>query len=198
MPTSRADVQKASVPCRRFNLGDAMILTAAAAVALMPPWDGYLRAVPTMFASWGQLLGHIMGWRIVPTLTGRANVAGLVHSVLTFGAGFLGFPLAGLTLAALWFRLRRPRPSWRDLIRQPGFAASVAAPLGFVAFLESRWFGAEWDLMMVVAGMIGAAWVLLVALRQWRAELGWIDRLGRGVGVVWIVAATFEALGRWI
>jgi hypothetical protein len=51
-----------------------------------------------------------------------------------------GFPfLVALTPAVLAMRLRRPRPRWRLLLRQPGTAACVAAMIPLATSLYGLW-----------------------------------------------------------
>ena len=120
-----------------------------------------------------------------------------------------------LPLACAWtpllllLRLRRPRPAWRRVWRQPGMAACLAAVVGWA------WAGAglslttlltatvrpsaiqppdRWvqkflvdEVFMYVGACVAAAWVLLAVTGLWRRPVDWIDRLGRLVGAAWIV-----------
>jgi hypothetical protein len=109
--------------------------------------------------------------------------------------------LVAWTFALLAIRLRAPRPDFRRLARQPGFVACGAAASAAllcaassgllvlangsrsrVALTSFVYFTPE--LCFVVVG----AWLALAANGRWRAEPGWIDRLGRTIGVLWIAA----------
>jgi hypothetical protein len=70
------------------------------------------------------------------------------HGSIAYGASVLflyrmieaGFPfLVTLTPAVLVMRLRRPRPRWRRLARQPGTAASCAAILPIIIASVGLW-----------------------------------------------------------
>jgi hypothetical protein len=113
----------------------------------------------------------------------------LAKDALNFVAGLLVNLIIGLTLAVIVMRLRRPRPDWRTLATQPGFVACIAGPLGFLIFLEASYLDATIKPELAIAGTVAVAWVVLAVSRRWAAEPSWIDRLGRFLGVSWIVAA---------
>jgi len=118
--------------------------------------------------------------------------------------------LLAWTLTVLVLRFRRPRPPRRVLMRQPGFVAGCAVTLataltfwpllvGLLAGiptvdirtrLPSR-FWAELGTGDGAAEAIGlavvTAWLTLILTRGWHPEPTWIDRLGRILGVCWIV-----------
>ena len=178
-------------PSRRFNLGDMLIATAAAAWALMPPSIGFLRELPTAIGHAVVLTRQWLDWRTFPVLVGRPIGTQLVQFVLGYTAGLIGPWVEGLTLAVIAWRLRQPRPDRWGLVRQPGFMACLAALVGFVLFLESRGLRFErGGPPLYIAGTVIAAWSLLLVTRTGRAEPGWIDRLGRLAGCGWIALAT--------
>lgn len=179
---------------RRFNLVDSMILTAAVAIACMPPWPGYLLHIPTRLRAWGDWAGHIAGRQVVPDFVGVSVGPMLAKDVMNFATGLLSGPLLGLTPAVIWLRLRRPRPSPPALLGQPGFAACLAALAGFVTFLEANYFGANLGIEATVGGAVAAAWALLAVGGWWAPERSWIDRLGRAVGACWIAVALCEVV----
>ena len=45
------------------------------------------------------------------------------------------------------------------------------------------------DAMILVAGLVAAAWVVLALIRRWRTEAGWVDRMGKLLGVMAIGTA---------
>jgi len=111
-------------------------------------------------------------------------------------------------------RLRAPRPIWRRLGRQPGFVACAAIVLAslfnwiYDLFDYSSmaypkrglWYPLDpssWLRMVPfytqsareIAPAVAVAWVTLALSGSWRPEASWIGRLGRGLGVLWIVAS---------
>jgi hypothetical protein len=103
--------------------------------------------------------------------------------------------LIALSLAQLLMRLCYPRPGWQTLLRQPGFLGMCAASIGFcidkgwVRFL--RFESVQFPFVTALAVLI--AWAELLGLRRSMAEPSWIDRLGRIVGIGWIVAGRCTA-----
>lgn len=188
---------------RRFRLLDAMILVAATAMGLgVVEWvscasDGEL--------SWPAALED---WRSIEQ--SAADGSGInLEAVANWGfiLALLTLPLAVSWTAALTFiRLLGPRPSLSRVARQPGFAATGAATLallfaglqgigvaltfGWQAALELIIVQGSFLLVMTSPGpAVAAAWLMLAVTRRWKAERSWIDRLGRAVGVCWLVAA---------
>ena len=159
----------ARIPCRKFNLGDGMILIAAAAVAF-----AIIRAIPNPVARWP----------------------------FRYTLNYLSPSCECLTLACLAVRLRRPRPDRRRLWRQPGAIACVSAAVAVAIFylaaavsaLIDRRVGildySESSSALAGSAIIGS-WLTLGLSGTWRAEPGWIDRLGRGLGIVWVVLMLF-------
>jgi hypothetical protein len=45
-----------------------------------------------------------------------------------------------------------------------------------------------------LARAVVVAWVILLLSGRWRSEPSWIDRLGRALGVFWIVWAVLEGV----
>jgi hypothetical protein len=164
-------------PCRRFGLLDGMILVGFAAVG---------------FA------GFKAGLELYSEIDYQVQMS--FEAVLLLA-----------TWLVLIYRLRRPRPSIRILTRQPGAVACFAVVvvhviLGFQASIMAIappmvlpagvrvWPGPGlliWWFLSSMNTPYGAVvlvcWALLVLGRRWRPELGWIDRLGRWIGWVWII-----------
>ena len=121
--------------------------------------------------------------------------------------------LLACTLAYLPLRLRGPRPSLRHLTRQPGMVACVAVavvvtidvvssaiywakagPMYRSMMLELFWRGNSHH----PAAAVAAAWLGLALSRRWRGERGWIDRMGRVFGVLWLITLACDwRFGRW-
>ena len=169
--------------CRRFSILDGMILVAATAVGLV--------LARTIFGD---------------AVTLGANVINISRPITYF--------LLAWTLAVLTIRLRQPHPSLRRLVCQPGMAACLAVATVtavdatawaiYWAQLESRhatemlaryWRGYHERPGLVVA----AVWLGLLLSRRWRPEPGWIDRLGRLIGGLWLLTLLFgHQCGRWM
>jgi len=128
------------------------------------------------------------------------------HGITTILKHQGGYFLVLASLTLLVVRLRGPRPPRRRLWRQPGLAASAGAVIGFL--IGSLRALAEWSTRLppepsmhmpppeepffsraeafVGPGVMGA-WLALILIGRWRSERGAIDRLGRLVGIGWIV-----------
>jgi len=177
---------------RRFTLLDGMIAIAALAAEL-----GLIRSLEFGFdwefhsKIWTETRWFFRSWAIdkfVMQIFQLATTAALCS-----------------TIAALAYRLRRPRPRWRRLAGQPGTAAIMVAvasstmtlPLVALRFSESPESSAGTFLGMVaiLAGFgVATRWGMLLLARRWQSEPSWIDRLGRFVGVGWI-ALSLWAIG---
>lgn len=171
----------APIRCRPFNLVDAMILIAGAAVglALMRQMD------QKAFAS------------------EDAGPAVLLWAFSTFPVGSM------LTVAFLVARIRPPRPPIHRLIRGPGVVACCAvAVLGIVLlfpmcvqivkrfFNVSNFPGNDFAGIMfgfvfpAVAGyVVLVTWGLLAVGGRGRRERGWLEWVGIGLGLYWILIA---------
>ncbi len=162
---------------RPFTLIDAMILVAATAVGF-----GILR-------DWIAPGGV---WVPIP-LTIRL----LDSTYIVLGAMNLYW-----TIAVVGIRLRRPRPSLRRLGRQPGFVAGVAVLLMTLIYNLLRLYmvlgprRVLWERLYAfvlnlssaqsVAPAGAVAWMVLMVNGRWGPDSGWIDRLGRCVGFLWL------------
>jgi hypothetical protein len=179
--------------CRKFTLGDAMILIVAAALGLavtriaLPMLVDGLRSIPYhRLRTWSDWWGYLFGQN---------------HFAVSF-ARFLNMVLLNFVMflvpACLLMWIKRPRLPLRALIRQTGFAACAAPVMVFVGFLPLALI----DLSGTAAQVIGVAaqillasapalaWLLLVVTRRASPGLGWLDRLGRILGVVWTACLT--------
>lgn len=99
-----------------------------------------------------------------------------------------------LTLACIAWRLRSPRAPLKEMLRQPGFAASIAVLAGLfasVCMLPHFTSRNAWLFAFASPGIaVIWAWSALRATNNWRAETSWIDRAGRSFGALWIVSST--------
>jgi hypothetical protein len=178
---------------RRFTLIDAMVLVAAVGVSfvLIRDYVQDSRIARALSAALPDEWGAADLWR-------RATVyAGIIS------------PLAvALSLALFVLRIRRPRPSLRQALRQPGMLASTVAVLGTGIFVAKVLLG-EWYLYQTGTSMsrplhwlwmmrlpwngelVAVAWLLSWAGGLWRPEPSWIDRAGRILGAYWIASGVF-------
>ena len=165
--------------CRRISILDVMILVAGSAVGLA----------------------------LARTLGGDPATI----TILLSRPG--SFFLLAQTFAYLPIRLRRPRPTLRRLIGQPGLAACLAVAI--VAAIDAASWGIFWsklnpeDARAMVARYwrlshehpgpaVAATWLGLVLSRRWRPEPGWIDRVGRLIGALWLLTLLLDwDYARW-
>jgi hypothetical protein len=163
---------------RRITISDIMALVAVTAVSIV--------AARYMLS----LMNLPPGWWGVSALMGSSA------AVLT------------ATLALIPLRLRTPRPQGERLWRQPGWLACAAVALALaislaqqlleVAFILIRlgpsrldWTSLFRSLMLGLPSKavfsVAAAWATLGVVGGWESEKGWIDRLGRLLGLYWII-----------
>jgi hypothetical protein len=186
---SETATDRTSCPRRRFTLVDFMILVAATAVG-----HAGVRGLER-FLDDGDFVS-----RITEAWLRRhfGNLALLLEDVV------LPFLMAW-TVAVVPLRLLKPRPKFRHLARQPGPMAGlvVTMSIGFLGLVVAigcvyrSWRGFGLDTVMLILGFdllptalglaILAAWTTLLLGRRWRAEPSWLDRMGRMLGVAWIV-----------
>jgi hypothetical protein len=171
-------------PHRKFNLLDIVILVVVTGVGL-----GWYRAY---VQAAGQFFENTPG-----ISRGLSN---------TYWGGQWAPFLVSTTVAVFIFRLRPPLPAWRRLRRQPGWVACVSAlsvalfflaetfgrrlihdTIGQRVLIMANSFAAQLAVTLRETGLaVAAAWMTLLLTGRWRAELSWIDRAGRILGVLWI------------
>jgi hypothetical protein len=124
-----------------------------------------------------------------------------------------GVLLMFLSAAMIVVRLRSPRPRWRRVWCQPGFTACVAALIGAAANAGATALGLHARLSLpeyytiaqvceswsYAGPAVLGTWLALLLNRRWRAERGAIDRLGRLIGLLWIIELAFSEMpgSRW-
>jgi hypothetical protein len=182
-------------PKRRLLVSDVMLLILAAAIGL---------AVYRLFLN-TFLGGHQVG---LPDL--QIRTAGLVL------VRMMQWIEPTLPVAAAWtvavpaLRVRRPRPSWRRVLRQPGTTACLAAIVGSLWALAafggtlqvtvvrgpadmgpvSAWFFFPIlvrELFTYVGQAVAWAWFGQALSGCWRPVPNAIDRMGRTLGAYWIL-----------
>jgi hypothetical protein len=168
--------------CRPFTILDAMILVGASAVGL---------ALARTILKDALMMPRSPMWVARP----------------------ITYFLLSWTLAFIPLRLRRPRPPLHRLMDQPGMAACCAVAIVtaidvisraiYVLLLEPPharemlaryWRGNSQHLGPAVA----VTWLGLFLSRRWRPEPGWLDRIGRVIGVFWLLTLLCDwRFGRW-
>lgn len=168
--------------CRPFTILDAMILVGASAAGL---------ALARTIFNDALTMPHSPMWVARP----------------------ITYFLLAWTLALIPLRLRRPRPPLRRLMVQPGMAACCAVAI-VTAIDAISWtiYGAQLDpqharqmLARYWRGhsqhpgpAVALTWLGLALSRRWRPEPGWLDRLGRAVGALWLLTLLCDwRFGRW-
>ncbi|WP_406697129.1 hypothetical protein V5E97_39700 [Singulisphaera sp. Ch08] len=167
--------------CRRFGLGDMLILVAGTAISLalsrilFPLFRASLSSVPfDKFSGLSDL------WDYLST---RPEVA--LAPVFFASFGLIVLNLVG-SLAFVLMRLRKPRPPMGHVLLQPGMVAveamlaGLVIGVGFVVLDVAAVFG-----MLALSSAVLVAWTALALIGRWRPEHGWIDRFGRALGVCW-------------
>ncbi len=193
---------------RRFTLIDAMILIAAVAV-------GFAGVRAESGDHYHPTTAYILqesGKEYYPFLNARQTMPEWSIWLRTAAAVVVKAApvVAALTLALVVIRFRRPQPSIRRLIRQPGMVADLAALatlavnllLGSFQILMAATgqsgmsaprFYANFALLFCQTfqlGMVGiavlVAWMVLALSGRWRWERGWLDRAEFGIGLAWV------------
>lgn len=184
-----------STPRRRFTLFDMMLLIAATAIgarSLQIIWS-FLNV--SHFAS---------------PLDKRPFLGVLVRVPHALGAAVPLVSAWTFAMPALW--MRGPRQPFHRLVLQPGLAACIAAASALV--LSAIFRIAEVAAIAVSQGQpisfgdmgiwaflclafieqpsgvgitVAAVWSWLILGRRWRPQPTWIDRMGRVLGVYWLM-----------
>jgi hypothetical protein len=179
-------------PSRRFGLGDGLILMAALAFTLVAlRGTGWFTRFPTRIYSWWEISLELLRQRPwTQPFESRGQVASLLAAQVLeeIFVGLLSSVLLGLTLVQPILRLRRPRPPFRQVIRQSGMVACLGVVIGTLIAAD-LWFilGVDPGYGAFLASVLVLLWPLL-GVFPWRMEPSWIDRLGRAVGWGWLIA----------
>ena len=194
---------------RKMTLLDATLLVGSAAIGM----GMFQYAYRGLFQGWIWILE-----RGLPDNTNWTAVDVVVTcSDLTV---FLIPMVAPWTVLLIVLRMRSPRSSWRRTWRQPGMAACLAAlfgwcwsVLGLVLALDVAYVAqtrrsitlVEWaqkylseEVFKYVGLAVAATWIVLFFSGRWRRSADWIDRMGRVVGVLWIVIGVVWTLHEYL
>jgi hypothetical protein len=119
--------------------------------------------------------------------------------------------VAAWTPACLLVQVTKPRPRWRRLTREPGFAACLIATAVSVSTVliasTCNWLSL-WPVLTpssehmnarILGGILAGSGVLWGWVTMWlcgvcRPSPTWSDRLGRFTGAVWIVLGAISAV----
>jgi hypothetical protein len=192
---------------RRFSLGDALILLIASSVTLERFRSiSWFRSFPSSLALAWRMCSQLVGWSPWTGFLAYTRQA-LTTELSVLVISNLLLPtlcpvLLGLMIAQPLLRLRPPRPPLSQVVRQSGFVICMIG-IALVCLLLSMgdwWFsGLALTLGMTRVMILFMIWPLL-GLPPWHTERSWIDRLGRGVGLGWLMAiavmAVLERMGR--
>ncbi len=189
-----------SSPKARLSLSDLMILISATGFGL----GCYVLIDNSLFRGQRYFFGLLQPptgvWTSAKVID---RLAGFLSSMLpVFGSWSMAIPVVGL---------RKPRPIRRRTMRGPGMTACLAALNGMLiasgvaglSFAMRRaidgsitlpanfWNrGTLFDDAIMFAGVsVASTWVISLAMGKWHPRPDPIDRLGRAVGVLWLVAA---------
>jgi hypothetical protein len=187
---------------RQFNVGDALILMAALCLGL----SGIRDRVRTLPARTGWWLDEYRRFRAeaagIPPMSDddyHFSLRSLEYYLTDELEAWLTSCLIALAPAQMLMRLRPPRPEWRTLLRQPGFLGCCAASAGFcvdkgwVPFL--RFESLSYPYVTAMAVLV--AWAVLLGSRRCIAERSWVDRLGRLVGLGWVLAGLWSQIDHY-
>ncbi|MFO0958916.1 MAG: hypothetical protein U0800_16055 [Isosphaeraceae bacterium] len=209
---------------RPFSLLDAMILVAVMAlIFVLSKEQGAVCEISDRVlisyheGNWviGQGVTVASGQSFSPVGTRKVPLSTQIERAV-----FRSTPaLCLLTLAALAFRLRYPRPPIAMLARRPGSMAAIAVGLALLAtsvqwptFLgkPGKIAGVQldvwWGLRMFVwyslprpAGFaVALSWAILKLCGWWEADTGILDRLGRFLGICWVGMAMVSVAVTWL
>ncbi len=189
----------------RLSLGDVMILVAATGLSLsfyILLDDGLFSGQRFFFGLFQQPLGSLNTVQLISRIGGALSIL-----LILFGGWTFVLPL---------LPLRKHRPQWRRLSRQPGISACIAVVTGVLVWTAvacatlcirgvverhrplppAFWSRTPlFDGLIVCAGAsVAAVWLVQIVTGRWRPSAHAFDRLGRGLGVLWLaVGATFAA-----
>jgi uncharacterized YccA/Bax inhibitor family protein len=173
----------ARLPARRFTLADMMIVVAAVAV--------------------GMLISRFA----------NANASPWYPKTIRWTIKLQSSPFATMVpVALLILRSIPPRPSARQIFRQPGSVACAVAVFimvqgdlmllsqstlkPYLGGSRTGYLAEEYVTYIYHTGFeVALVWVYLACARLWKPEPSWIDRSGRIFGAMMIAIYSIEFLG---
>jgi hypothetical protein len=157
---------------RPFRLVDVMILVLAAALGLA-----------SMRGIWNQFQTIWASLKLTPSWQAYAGVAQVCSTIA----------LIDLAVAYGWIRMVPPQIPLSDLIRQPGMLVlELLVGLSFPLLLLSAFLPMVAPVPQIFAVVLGLSWLMACRRLRSRAEPGWIEALGRslGIGLILAIATT--------
>jgi hypothetical protein len=176
---------------RRFGLADILIVMSALALTLSMLRIHWFTRFTYRIAFWREAtleLLRLRDWSFAKLSRGQLawTLAGQIIDEIF--VGLLSAVLLGLTLVQPVLRLSRPRPPFREIMRQSGLVACLGIIIGTLIATDLSWLaGVDVGYWFILAALSLLLWPLL-GVYPWRPEASWIDRLGRAVGWGWIIA----------
>ena len=181
---------------RRLTLLDLMIAVAGFAISLWIMPHGLIPAARTAF----------------PIITGPFTFSVRAQWLSSLIVQF-AYPVAVIwSLAVLVLAITPPCPPARRLVRQPGFVACCAVvmtalitgPLSFAISQQIFTAGLPASIRFQIylrealtfrrgegGFAVASAWLVLWANGRWRPQPSWADRLGRLLGLFWVLTIPF-------
>jgi hypothetical protein len=191
---SPPDLATEPTAIRNFGVSDAMFLIAGIALAI----SGGSKLVGALAGQGIALCRTIVAYNsafyVARPQVWRDEIEMRWSTVLWYGFRVLEVLVFSLTPPFLLVRLRRPRPSFRAMIRQPGTVAGLAVTFGYfwVRGWVDRFFPGRinFDCVtgMAVGTTVAVTWALLALSRQWKTEPSWVERMGKLIGITAIAA----------
>jgi hypothetical protein len=188
---------RAAAPRRRFQLADAMILLAATAMGFGVMLSIARVAKRSPYDWFAELISQ-KPWYDLVAGSGKFTVLALLTMPLVM--------MVTLALLPIWLVGTRRR--FRQLARRPGLMASCASSLAMVflalpVLVGALAVGVRWDGLLrlladeqavlsatIYGGLaVLVSWLTLFVGGRWRSEATWLDRLGRAMGLYWMMAA---------
>jgi hypothetical protein len=176
---------------RRFSVYDSMI--SISGIALLLTYD--LTHIINLFQQFTGLCKTIAAYYGLISAKPYGPPQYLMSSMASYWSSVLWYVVQAseqmiliMTPVFLLMRVRRPRPSIRVLLRQPGTVAGLAVILGYIwvtGWLHRLFFGRIIDgtvTAIAVGGTVALAWTCLALSRRWESEPSWVDRMGRLLG----------------
>lgn len=163
---------------RRFSLSDGMILMLGLGLGLALMKASQLDQSLRLF--WATLNTATPEW------TGKRVFEAVLELTLV-----VGLPIgAGLTPCCLFFQ-KRGRPGYAACLIATVFVVPALVVIGVLVQLGGPGPDQYVGKLLFPTSLVGAAifwsWLTLLFMGVWNPDPGWRDRLGRAMGVAWIV-----------
>ena len=191
---------------RRFTLRDGMFLLLAIAVGLAMNRSGWPKILlrlsdSGLYSFWLTQL-EMNGFRLALPFLWTLSAVVVLSTLLTpkpqqlnlwRSAGVIGCVLSfGMTtlIAAIQYIFMACK--FYQYGRYPGIHADFWAQ-----YWEDMRDGSAADIDIVAGAMIAGGWLVLAFIGQWRTEKNWLDRLGRSIGLVWLLFSGISITKCW-